>query len=72
MKEKGLNTCFILHNIQEEKVLNDMRGMNLECMIFLKSLEETNLKIDEESLSIKIENKSPIQFLNDEIRFFVG
>ena len=70
MKDKGLNTCFILHNIQEEKVLNDMRGMNLECMIFLKSLEETNLKIDEESLSIKIENKSPIQFLNDEIRFF--
>ena len=28
MKEKGLNTCFILHNIQEEKVLNVMRGMN--------------------------------------------
>ena len=70
MKENDLNTCFILHDIQEEKILNDMKGMNLECLIFLRSLKEVFIKFSGESFKVTSENQSSINFLNNEIRYF--
>ncbi|GIS01431.1 MAG: hypothetical protein CM15mP102_22510 [Flavobacteriales bacterium] len=47
MMEGKFNTCFILHNINLEKIYNDMVGVKTESLIFLRNIINTSIHINE-------------------------
>ena len=67
MMEGKFNTCFILHNINLEKIYNDMVGVKTESLIFLRNIINTSIHINEKTTDISVKNKINYGDISDKI-----
>ncbi len=67
MMEERFNTCFILHDINLEKIHNDMVGVKPESLIFLRNIINTSIHINEKKSDISITNNINYGDISEEI-----
>ena len=57
MMSGGFTTCFILHNVDIEKLDNDRKGITKDSIIFLRNINETLIKTNNSEVKIKLLRK---------------
>ena len=57
MMKGHFNTCFVLHEINLEKIYTDMVGIRKESIIFLRNIQNISINLVEQSTEISLSNE---------------